>query len=58
MKPSETAQINFIADCLRKGEQRKEILGKFGIVTGKHWETWETIVTGKQTNEEMINMLS
>ena len=34
MKPSETAQINFIADCLRKGEQRKEILGKFG----KKWE--------------------
>ena len=35
MKPSETAQINFIADCLRKGEQRKEILGKFG----KKWES-------------------
>ena len=25
MKPSETAQINFIADFLRNGEQRKEI---------------------------------
>lgn len=25
MKPSEQAQVNFIADCLRKGEQRKEI---------------------------------
>lgn len=30
MKPSEQAQVNFIADCLRKGEQRKVILGKFG----------------------------
>lgn len=30
MKPSEQAQVNFIADCLRKGEQRKLILGKFG----------------------------
>lgn len=29
MKPSEIAQINFIADCIRKGEQRKEILAKF-----------------------------
>lgn len=34
MKPSETAQINFIADCLRKGEQRKVILSKFG----KKWQ--------------------
>ena len=30
MKPSEQAHVNFIADCLRKGEQRKVILGKFG----------------------------
>jgi hypothetical protein len=30
MKPSEQSQVNFIADCLRKGEQRKVILGKFG----------------------------
>lgn len=30
MKPSEQTQVNFIADCLRKGEQRKVILGKFG----------------------------
>ena len=30
MKPSEQAQVNFIAECLRKGEQRKIILGKFG----------------------------
>lgn len=29
MKPSEQAQVNFIADCLRKGEQRKDILAKF-----------------------------
>ena len=28
-KPSETTQIEFIKDCLRKGEQRKTILAKF-----------------------------
>jgi exonuclease VII large subunit len=28
-KPNEQAQINFIIDCLRKGEQRKDILRKF-----------------------------
>ena len=30
MKPNEQAQVDFIADCLRKGEQRKVILAKFG----------------------------
>lgn len=30
MKPTETAQVEFIKDCLRKGEKRKSILGKFG----------------------------
>ena len=29
-KPNEQAQIDFIVDCLRKGEQRKTILAKFG----------------------------
>lgn len=29
-KTSEKPQIDFIVDCLRKGEQRKHILGKFG----------------------------
>jgi hypothetical protein len=28
-KPSEQAQIEFIKDCLRKGEQRGEVLAKF-----------------------------
>lgn len=35
MKPNEQTQIDFIVDCLRKGEQRKTILGKFG----KKWES-------------------
>ncbi len=34
MKPAETAQVEFIKDCLRKGEQRKVILEKFG----KRWK--------------------
>ena len=34
-KPNEQTQIDFIVDCLRKGEQRKTILGKFG----KKWES-------------------
>jgi len=34
-KPSEQAQIDFIVDCLRKGEQRKAILAKFG----KKWQS-------------------
>lgn len=29
-KPSEQAHVNFISECLRKGEQRKAIMGKFG----------------------------
>lgn len=29
-KPNEQTQIDFIVDCLRKGEQRKTIMGKFG----------------------------
>lgn len=33
-KANEQAQIDFIADLLRKGHQRKDILGKFG----KKWE--------------------
>ena len=35
MKPSEHPQIDFIVDCLRKGEQRKTILAKFG----KKWQS-------------------
>lgn len=35
MNPSQQAQVNFIMDCLRKGEQRKTILGKFGAKWGK-----------------------
>lgn len=38
MKPSEQAQVNFIADCLRKGEQRGVILAKFG----KKWQGTST----------------
>lgn len=34
MKPNEQAQIDFIVDCLRNGEQRNVIMGKFG----KKWE--------------------
>lgn len=30
VKPNEKVQVEFILDCLRKGEQRKFILGKFG----------------------------
>ncbi len=30
MKPNESAQIEFIKDCLRKGMQRKDIFAKFG----------------------------
>lgn len=38
MKPSEQTQVNFIADCLRKGEQRNQILAKFG----KKWQSTST----------------
>lgn len=38
MKPSEQAQVNFIMDCLRKGEQRKDVLAKFV----KKWQSAST----------------
>jgi len=38
MKPSEQTQVNFIADCLRKGEKRGEVLSKFV----KKWQTAST----------------
>ena len=34
MKPAESTQIEFIKDCLRKGEKRKAILAKFS----KKWQ--------------------
>lgn len=34
-KANEQAQIDFIVDLLRKGNQRKIILGKFGEIWGK-----------------------
>jgi hypothetical protein len=46
MKPNEIAQIEFIKDCLRKGEQRKTILGKFG-------EKWESL--SKNTFDRRLN---
>jgi hypothetical protein len=33
-KPNEQTQIDFILDCLRNGEQRKDVLSKFG----KKWQ--------------------
>lgn len=34
MKPSEQAQVNFISDCIRKGEKRGKVLAKFV----KNWQ--------------------
>ena len=46
-KPNEQAQIDFIVDCLRKGEQRKTILGKFGKV----WESTSRTTFDRRLNE-------
>jgi len=41
-KPNEQAQINFIADCLRFGEARKDILQKFAKIYKTSDKTFDT----------------
>jgi len=42
MKPAEKAQIEFIKDCLRNGQERKDILPKFTEIYHKSEKTFNT----------------
>lgn len=52
MKPNEQAQIDFIVDCLRKGEQRKGILAKFG----KKWQSASSRTFDRRLKAAEINL--
>ena len=51
-KPNEQTQIDFIVDCLRKGEQRKTILGKFG----KKWESVSRTTFDRRLRQAETNL--
>jgi uncharacterized protein (DUF885 family) len=53
-KPNEQAQINFIIECLRKGEKRKDILTKFK----KNWQNISTSTFDKRLGKAKIQIQS
>lgn len=51
-KPNKQTQIDFIVDCLRKGEQRKTILAKFG----KKWQSASPRTFDRRLKAAEINL--
>lgn len=49
-KPFESAQIEFIKDCIRKGEQRKDILQKFAKKYKTSIKTFDNRLKAAQTS--------
>ncbi len=59
MKPNEIAQIEFIKDCLRKGEQRKDILQKFTTIYKVGVKTFDTrLKASKDALESELGAIS
>jgi hypothetical protein len=52
MKPEVKAHIEFIKSCLRKGEKRETILGKFG----KKWETVSRTTFDRRLSSAVLEM--